>query len=161
MAGKTGTARVEYGDYEEWRKDRKYISSFTGYFPAENPKYSCIVVIHKPNTKTGFYGADVSGPVFKDIAQKIYTTNHIINEIENKTPDFESVKSNFEKYYTIANKEFNSIPNVKGMAAMDAISLLENLGLKVNFSGNGKVVEQSLNEGEKLIKGTTINIKLA
>ncbi|MEX1384341.1 PASTA domain-containing protein, partial [Lutibacter sp.] len=108
-----------------------------------------------------FYGADVSGPVFKDIAQKIYTTNHIINEIENKTPDFESVKNNFEKYYAIANKEFNSIPNVKGMAAMDAISLLENLGLKVNFSGNGKVVAQSLNEGEKLIKGATIKIKLS
>ncbi|MEX1383051.1 peptidoglycan D,D-transpeptidase FtsI family protein, partial [Lutibacter sp.] len=66
MAGKTGTARVEYGNYEAWLKDKKYISSFTGYFPAENPKYSCIVVIHKPNTKTGFYGADVSGPVFKD-----------------------------------------------------------------------------------------------
>ena len=161
MAGKTGTARVEYGNYEEWLKNKKYISSFTGYFPAENPKYSCIVVIHKPNTKTGFYGADVSGPVFKDIAQKIYTTNHIINEIENKKPDFESVKNSFEKYYTIANKEFNSIPNVKGMVAMDAISLLENLGLKVNFSGNGKVVEQSLNEGEKLIKGATINIKLS
>jgi len=161
MAGKTGTARVEYGNYEEWLKDKKYISSFTGYFPAENPKYSCIVVIHKPNIKTGFYGADVSGPVFKDIAQKIYTTNHIINEIENKTPDFESVKNNFEKYYSIANKEFNSIPNVKGMAAMDAISLLENLGLKVSFSGNGKVVEQSLSVGEKLIKGATINIKLS
>ncbi len=161
MAGKTGTARVEYGNYEEWLKDKKYISSFTGYFPAENPKYSCIVVIHKPNTKTGFYGADVSGPVFKDIAQKIYTTNHIINEVESETPDFESVKNDFEKYYTLANKEFNSIPNVKGMAAMDAISLLENLGLKVNYSGNGKVVEQSLNEGEKLIKGTTIKIKLS
>ena len=161
MAGKTGTARVEYGNYEEWLKDKKYISSFTGYFPTENPKYSCIVVIHKPNIKTGFYGADVSGPVFKDIAQKIYTTNHIINEIENKTPDFESVKNNFEKYYSIANKEFNSIPNVKGMAAMDAISLLENLGLKVSFSGNGKVVEQSLSVGEKLIKGARINIKLS
>ena len=160
MAGKTGTARTEYW-LEDWESDKRYISSFTGYFPAENPKYSCIVVIHKPNTKTGFYGADVSGPVFKDIAQKIYTTNHSINEIENKTPDFESVKKDFEKYYTIANKEFNSIPNVKGMAAMDAISLLENLGLKVHFSGNGKVIEQSLNEGEKLVKGATINIKLS
>lgn len=161
MAGKTGTARVEYGNYAKWLKDKKYISSFTGYFPAENPKYSCIVVIHKPNLKKGFYGADVSGPVFKDIAQKIYSTNHIINKIDNINPDFESVKSDFEKYYTISNKEFNSIPNVKGMAAMDAISLLENLGLKVNFSGVGKVVGQSIKEGQKLIKGTTIIIKLS
>jgi cell division protein FtsI (penicillin-binding protein 3) len=57
--------------------------------------------------------------------------------------------------------EFNSIPNVKGMAGMDAISLLENLGLKVRFQGNGKVIEQSLNEGEELIEGATIVIKLA
>ncbi len=158
MAGKTGTARTEYW-LDDWETNRRYISSFTGYFPAENPKYSCIVVIHKPNLKKGYYGADVSGPVFKDIAQKIYSTNHIINEIENKSPDFENVKNNFEKYYTISNKELNSIPNVKGMAAMDAISLLENLGLKVDFSGNGKVIGQSIKAGELLVKGSTIVIK--
>ncbi|SNR79474.1 penicillin-binding protein [Lutibacter flavus] len=158
MAGKTGTARTEYW-LDDWETNRRYISSFTGYFPAENPKYSCIVVIHKPNLKKGYYGADVSGPVFKDIAQKIYSTNHIINEIENKSPDFENVKNNFEKYYTVSNKELNSIPNVKGMAAMDAISLLENLGLKVDFSGNGKVIGQSIKAGELLVKGSTIVIK--
>ncbi|HKJ06988.1 MAG TPA: penicillin-binding protein 2, partial [Flavobacteriaceae bacterium] len=54
MAGKTGTARVDYANFEEWAKDKKYISSFTGYFPAENPKYSCIVVIHKPKVDRGF-----------------------------------------------------------------------------------------------------------
>jgi len=73
MAGKTGTARTDYANFEEWKKDRKYISSFAGYFPADNPKYSCIVVIHKPKFEVGYYGADVSGPVFKRIAQKIYT----------------------------------------------------------------------------------------
>lgn len=160
MAGKTGTARTEYGNYEEWLKDKRYISSFTGYFPAENPKYSCIVVIHKPDTKTGFYGADVSGPVFKDIAQKIYTSNYIINKIENNIPNFTSVETSYDSYYTNSNKEFNSIPNVKGMAAMDAISLLENLGLKVNFNGNGKVKDQSIDVGKKLIKGTTIVLNL-
>lgn len=160
MAGKTGTARTEYRNYEEWVKDKKYISSFTGYFPAENPKYSCIVVIHKPDSKTGFYGADVSGPVFKDIAQKIYTSNYIINTIDNVTPNFASVKNSYDTYYSKSNKEFNSIPNVKGMAAMDAIALLENIGLNVNFQGEGKVKEQSLNAGEKLVKGATIVLKL-
>ena len=159
MAGKTGTARTEYW-LDDWASDRKYISSFTGYFPAENPKYSCIVVIHKPDLSKGYYGADVSGPVFKDIAQKIYTSNHIINTIDNNTPNFAAVQNSFNSYYTISNKEFNSIPNVKGMAAMDAISLLENVGLKVNFNGEGKVIEQSLNAGEKLIKGATIVLKL-
>jgi len=160
MAGKTGTARTEYGNYAEWVKDRKYISSFTGYFPADSPKYSCIVVIHKPDKTVGYYGADVSGPVFKDVAQKIYTSNHIINSIENKTPEFTSVQKNYDAYNTLSDKEFISIPNVKGMAAMDAISLLENLGLKVKIEGDGRVAEQSLKQGEKLEKGLTITIKL-
>ncbi len=158
MAGKTGTARTEYW-FDDWESNKRYISSFTGYFPAEKPKYSCIVVIHKPDVKTGFYGADVSGPVFKDIAQKIYTTNHIINKTKNKIPEFKSVQDSFNSYYTNSNKEFNSIPSVKGMAAMDAIPLLENIGLKVRFSGNGKVIGQSINAGEKLVKGTTILLK--
>jgi cell division protein FtsI (penicillin-binding protein 3) len=158
MAGKTGTARTEYW-FADWAQNRRYISSFTGYFPAENPKYSCIVVIHKPDTKTGFYGADVSGPVFKDIAQKIYTSNHIINKIKNKTPEFKGVENSYNSYYTISNKKFISIPNVKGMAAMDAIPFLENIGLRVNFQGNGKVIHQSINAGEKLIKGATIVLK--
>ncbi|NLP57375.1 transpeptidase family protein [Lutibacter sp. B1] len=159
MSGKTGTARVEYW-MNDWNENKRYISSFTGYFPSENPKYSCIVVIHKPKVQKGYYGADVSGPVFKDIAQKIYSSNHIINEIDYKIPDFASVQNDYNNFYTISNKEYNSIPNVKGMAGMDAISLLENLGLKVSLEGNGKVVEQSLNEGDKLIKGTTIVLKL-
>ena len=160
MAGKTGTARTEYWQ-EDWASNRRYISSFTGYFPAEDPLYSCTVVIHKPKVEKGYYGADVSGPVFKDIAQKIYTSNHIINEIENRIPNFNDIQKNFDSYYTNSNMEFNSIPNVKGMAAMDAISLLENLGLKVVFIGEGKVFEQSLSSGEELIKGTQIILKLS
>ncbi|MCF6167392.1 penicillin-binding protein [Lutibacter sp.] len=158
MAGKTGTARTEYW-MPDWESNRRYISSFTGYFPAENPKYSCIVVIHKPDLKKGYYGADVSGPVFKDIAHKIYTSNHIINEIDCDVPNFASVQNNFNSYYTKSNKEFNSIPNVKGMATMDAIPLLENIGLKVSLIGEGKVKEQSISAGEKLIKGVTIVLK--
>ena len=155
MAGKTGTARTEYWK-EDWAANRWYISSFTGYFPSENPKYSCIVVIHKPKAQTGYYGADVSGPVFKDIAQKIYSSKSIINKIDNKEPNFKSVENDYNTFFTISNKELDSIPNVKGMPGMDAISLLENLGLKVSYLGNGKVVDQSLSAGEKLIKGSTI-----
>lgn len=155
MAGKTGTARTEYWN-SDWETNRRYISSFTGYFPAENPKYSCIVVIHKPKAQTGYYGADVSGPVFKDIAQKIYTSKSEIDKIDNKTPRFKSIENDYNTYFTLSNKEIDSIPNVKGMPGMDAISLLENLGLKVSYAGNGKVVGQSINAGEKIIKGSTI-----
>lgn len=161
MAGKTGTARTEYGNFEEWNKDRKYISSFTGYFPAENPKYSCIVVIHKPSSKKGYFGADVSGPVFKDIAQKIYTDSPIIEKVPNKEIHYASVDKSFEGYNTISDKKHKTIPNVKGMVGMDAVSLLENLGLKVKFSGNGKVKNQSIEKGATLKKGTEIILELS
>ncbi len=80
-------------------KDKKYMSSFAGYFPADNPKYSCIVVIHKPSTKVGYYGADVSGPVFKRIAQKIYTDTPIIDEVETLEFNDNLVNEDFESYY--------------------------------------------------------------
>ena len=57
MAGKTGTAQVNYKD----KSKLYYASSFVGYFPANEPKYSCIVVVHKPNVAAGYYGADVAG----------------------------------------------------------------------------------------------------
>jgi cell division protein FtsI (penicillin-binding protein 3) len=161
MAGKTGTARVDYANNQEWQKDRKYISSFTGYFPAEDPKYSCIVVIHKPNFSKGYYGADVSGPVFKDIAHKIYRDALVLEEIDNVEPEFASVNSDYENYYETSLETLRSIPNVKGMAAMDAVSVLENLGLIVEYSGNGKVKKQSLKSGDKIIKGSIIKLELS
>ena len=161
MAGKTGTARTEYANFEEWKKDRKYISSFTGYFPAENPKYSCIVVIHKPSAEKGYYGADVSGPVFKDIAQKIYTDAPLLKEIINKQPQFAKIDSDFEYYNKVVERKVKTIPNVRGMVGMDAVSLLENLGLKVQFSGNGKVRNQSINKGQKIVKGSVIKLELS
>jgi cell division protein FtsI (penicillin-binding protein 3) len=158
MAGKTGTARTDYANYEEWKKERKYISSFAGYFPAENPKYSCIVVIHKPSTKVGYYGADVSGPVFKRIAQKIYTDTPIIDEV--KTLDFNNnvVDEDFESYYENARKYKELMPSVVGMPAMDAIALLENLQVNVNvkLNGSGTIKKQSVNKHQKLKSNQTI-----
>lgn len=66
IAGKTGTARTDY--YRD--SDRKmYNASFAGYFPAGDPKYSCIVVVYHPK-QGGIYGGDVAGPVFRSIADK-------------------------------------------------------------------------------------------
>ena len=160
MAGKTGTARVEYW-MDDWDKNPRYISSFTGYFPADNPKYSCIVVIHKPNLEKGYYGADVSGPVFKDIAQKIYTNVPLLKEIEDVEPHFASVDADYKKYNQLSDKKLKTMPSVKGLAGMDAVSILENLGLKVQLVGNGKVKNQSIKKGEKLKRGTLIKLELA
>lgn len=160
MAGKTGTARTEYGA-KDWSQNRRYISSFAGYFPAENPKYSCIVVIHKPSIKKGFYGADVSGPVFKRIAQKIFTDSPLIAEVENVDAEDVALKNDFEGYYLKAQKNYEEVPNVTGMAGMDAVSLLENLGLKVKTVGNGTVSKQSIKSGNKIKKGTQIVLNLS
>ena len=159
MAGKTGTAQVEYW-MKDWNSNKRYASSFAGYFPAKNPRYSCIVIIHKPQVDKGYYGADVAGPVFKRIAQKVVTDSPIKDSIENINALDISVEKDFEKYFAMAQKSYTKMPNLKGMPAMDAITLLEDLGLKVLVKGNGKVVSQSLSSGEKIIKGKTVVLQL-
>ena len=149
MAGKTGTASIEYW-MKDWEENPRYISSFAGYFPADNPKYSCIVVIHKPSTKVGYYGADVSGPVFKRIAQKIYTETPLIDEVESLDVVNSQVEESFEAYYGIANTYKTIMPNVVGWPAMDALALLENMDLKVKLDGVGVVKNQSITKGVKI-----------
>jgi cell division protein FtsI (penicillin-binding protein 3) len=158
MAGKTGTARTDYANNEEWQKDKKYISTFSGYFPAEKPKYSCIVVIHKPSTKVGFYGADVSGPVFKRIAQKIYTDTPLIDEIQSLDFNNSIVEQDFEKFNEVSNTYKTIMPNVVGMPAMDALAMLENMeiNIKVKLNGSGIVKKQSIGKNIKLKSNQTI-----
>lgn len=160
MAGKTGTAQTEYW-MKDWAKNPRYISSFAGYFPAENPKYSCIVIIHKPKVSTGYYGVDVAGPVFKRIAQKIFIDSPNSDYIKNLDTLQENIETDFQKFYSLSQKKHNNIPNVKGMSGMDAVSLLENLGLKVKISGNGIVKSQSIKEGNKIKKGQKILLELS
>jgi cell division protein FtsI (penicillin-binding protein 3) len=132
-----------------------------GYFPAEQPKYSCIVVVHKPNVAQGYYGADVAGPVFKRIAQKIFTDSPSTNEIKNLKKKNSFQDKNYNSYYTKVETKNNLIPNVKGMAGMDAVALLENLKMKVKVIGIGKVKSQSLQAGERLEKNKTIILELS
>lgn len=152
MAGKTGTAQMNYGGREG---GMYYASSFAGYFPADNPKYSCIVVIHRP-TRGSYYGGDVAGPVFKRLAQKIYTDNPSLNEVDDIDKSIEKISKSYESYYAEAQHQSSKMPNVKGMPAMDAIPMLENLGLKVHSTGIGKVKSQSVKEGEEIKKNQMI-----
>lgn len=73
IAGKTGTAKI----YDEKLKRyvNKYKASFVGYFPADNPIYTCLVMVYNPND-LGYYGSVVAGPVFKEIADKVYATHY-------------------------------------------------------------------------------------
>ena len=155
MAGKTGTCQTEY-----WTDETKYISSFVGYFPADKPKYSCIVVVHKPNKKTGYYGNIVAAPVFERIARKIYTDTPVVEEV-NFADNLPEVEKEYKGYYTKANEVHSKVPDVRNMPGMDAISLLENMGFKVNFKGIGKVKSQSIKAGSVLKKGDLIKLELS
>ena len=159
MAGKTGTAQGNYGI--NGGADKHYISSFVGFFPVEQPKYTCIVVVHKPSTATGlYYGADVAGPVFKRIAQKIFTDSPTTNEVKYLNKRSSSQESRYNAYFSKAQNATGKIPNVKGMPAMDAVSLLENMGLKVKLKGNlvGKVKSQSVSSGQPLQRNAMIEL---
>lgn len=72
VAGKTGTAQIALNGSGYDKSSHK--ASFVGYFPAENPRYSCIVVVNAPAAGI-YYGGAVAGPVFKEIADKVYSTN--------------------------------------------------------------------------------------
>ena len=159
MAGKTGTAQKDYASKDPDKL--KYISTFAGYFPADAPKYSCIVIIHEPDKSVGYYGADVSGPVFKSVAQKIYANSPLIDEVEMPRKVDGNLDGNFQKYYAEAQKKYNKVPNVMGMSGMDAISILENLGIEVEIKGNGKVQTQSVNTGTDIAKVNKIVLELS
>lgn len=158
MAGKTGTCTTDYGDK---KAKKQYISSFSGYFPADNPKYSCIVVIHKPKTSIGYYGNVVAAPVFKTIAKKIYTDTPLVDEVDMVFSEDSALNKKYNSYLEKSRKEYKTVPNVVGMSGMDAISFLENLGMKVFVKGNGKVKKQSLNVGEKITEAKEIVLELS
>jgi len=135
---------------EDWDKDRRYISSFAGYFPADDPKYSCIVVIHKPSTKKGYYGADVTGPVFKRIAQKIYTDSPLRDTIQLPVRPMSEFVQQEAQITQWLNETPEVLPDVRGWAFMDALAVLENLGLTVEVRGSGSIMEQSPEPGTEL-----------
>lgn len=116
IAGKTGTALIANG--KRGYADKIYQSSFAGYFPADKPKYSCIVVIkNKPHARK-FYGGAVAGPVFKEIADKLYALN-----VE-KSPELQ--KSNLAKvdsvgfYYAGNTKDVKHVLNTLSVKYMDS-----------------------------------------
>ncbi len=194
IAGKTGTALVANGKYGY--ADHIYQSSFAGYFPADHPRYSCIVVIKNKPHASKFYGAAVAGPVFKDIADKLNAVNagkrgaEMVNTIKKDSSGFYYTADTKDMKYVLRtmnihfldsalNSGFSSmyatncipvmnartvnkrtIPNVTGMGLKDALYLLENIEMKVNTKGKGKVVAQSIAPGTAVVKNQNISIDL-
>ena len=137
MAGKTGTCQVDYTT-----DNVQYISSFVGYFPFEQPQYSCVVVIHRPDKSKGYYGATVAAPVFKTIAKKIF--NDIPQQLHLRASNITDLieKIRLQKNFII--------PNLAGLSSQEAIEKIEALGLKVELIGKGSVKGQKPQAGTKV-----------
>ncbi len=151
LAGKTGTCQLDY-----WKSSHEYQASFAGYFPAEDPKYSCIVVVHKPNYYKGYYGNIVAGPVFKAVAEEVYLS--MPEPIDTTTGMPQWAEAEPAKVQQAVEK--NYLPNLYGLSAMEVISLLENHGINVKVSGTGKVKKQEPQVGTALRKNMTVKITL-
>lgn len=103
VAGKTGTAHVADGSIKY--SAGVYQASFVGYFPANDPQYSCIVVIRtKPHAAT-HYGGSLAGPVFKEIATKLYAMY-----VNRKAPDLFAARKDSSAYFYAGNT--NDIKNI-------------------------------------------------
>lgn len=84
IAGKTGTAQIFNNKYGYDKEHMTYQASFVGYFPADKPKYSCIVVVYAPSNDV-YYGGAVAAPIFKEIADKVYSNHLDMNESPSHT----------------------------------------------------------------------------
>ena len=198
FAGKTGTA-VTAMDNRGYNKGNKiYQSAFIGYFPADDPKYSIAVVIQNSSESAHGYGGVVSGPVFREVADKIYAEkigneplNQLPNGTDNSALQFFGLKNDLSDILnmfnypssdsaitgswraTVLNNNYaqmnsvysakapvNKVPDVTGLGLKDAVYLLENIGLKVEAKGKGKVIYQSLAQNADFRKGQAINLQL-
>lgn len=192
VAGKTGTAQIaEGGGYKTGIV--KYWLSFAGYFPADNPRYTCIVCLKKTGLPAS--GGGMSGVVFHHIAEGVMahnlklsvkdahdTTSIVIPDVKNGdlleanyVLKHLGIKTNssWDGSYANGNPIWgkaerlssqvalhqmqprnNTVPDVTGMGAKDAVYLLENCGLKVKLHGRGKVKSQSYPAGKQAMKGS-------
>jgi len=182
IAGKTGTAQLQYGKGQPVTHQ----VSFCGYFPADKPMYSAIVVIRQP--RNGYpSGGLMSGGVFKTIAERVYAQSvqaHVVDTVAPGLPPAKAGKTvalsevldelNFD--YLSAGETWGRVqaaqnyktepipvsdyhvPNVVGMGAKDAVYLMERVGLRVQLYGRGKVQSQSIQPGVKAMRGQTVSL---
>ena len=174
IAGKTGTAFDVVGGQYSGKKRL----AFCGFFPYEKPKYSCIVLMLGADRGAGAS----SGMVMKNIARKMYAHGmlDIVTDyasLDNKEAknyptlfasmnDYASnnikrgLKVQTTHHYARPTRVEKGVPNVVGLNIREAIKLLEDAGLSVNFSGSGMVTSQSLAAGSQYARGQRIHLRL-
>ena len=175
VAGKTGTAQVadQHGSYHSGTT--RYWLSFCGFFPADEPRYTCIVCIRKSGLPAS--GGGMSGVVFHHIAEGVMakhlklsvddardTTSILIPAVKkgdalaaNYVLSHLQVKDFRAEDFKVSG---NAVPNVTGMGARDAVYLLENKGIKTKLKGRGKVIAQSIFAGQPIKQGMVCELTL-
>lgn len=141
IGGKTGTAQK----YENGVIARgKYVSSYFGTYPADNPEYAMLLLVNEPSSGV-YYGSVVAAPYAKEIFSGIFTAKNIKPQDEEQKP-----------------KEYIEMPSLVGMSLVDACEKLLSIGLYYELDGEGgKVVGQYPPTGTKLEKYSTIQISVA
>ena len=176
VAGKTGTAQIadQYGGYHSGIT--RYWLSFAGYFPADDPRYTCIVCLKKSGLPAS--GGGMSGLVFHHISEGVMAQNLKLDVNDARdtlsimVPDVKGGDLLAANYVlnqlgvkTSTNKSDIStqkgvIPNVIGMGARDAVYQLESRGVKVKLRGRGKVKSQSIYAGTSVKQGMVCELNM-
>jgi cell division protein FtsI (penicillin-binding protein 3) len=175
VAGKTGTAQVadQHGSYHSGVT--RYWLSFCGYFPADNPRYTCIVCIKKSGLPAS--GGGMSGVVFHRIAEGVMAKNLKLSvddardEYSSFTPEVKSGNADAASYVMSSlgvkgqnpSQEITArgvVPCLIGMGARDAVYQLESRGIKARVRGRGKVKSQSIYSGTAVRQGMVCELIL-
>ncbi len=155
VCGKTGTAQVadESGSYHS--SPARYMVSFAGFYPSEDPKYSCVVCIKKRGLPAS--GGGQAGPVFSQLAQYVMAKG-----VYRPASDAADSTSIFQAPEAVALPDTigGQVPNVSGLGAREAVALLEAQGLKVRIHGQGRVSRQSVAAGSKVVRGQEVTLEL-
>lgn len=166
VAGKTGTAwtvlrpdeKPQKGKpFESINGEKKYQATFVGFFPADEPKYSAIVVVYTKLTRGSVYGGVIPAMTFKEIVDNLWSLDSSWGEEFQAKAKIPEMKPDY-----IATRQGSAIPvpDVKGMGLKDAIYAIENNGYKCIYEGIGHVVSQNPAAGKVCKKGETIKIVL-
>lgn len=178
IAGKTGTCYTVNPETRQYDKARKRLA-FCGFFPYENPKYSCMVLTYYP-TRERFGAASTSGDVLKNIALKMYARGMLdnVSDFSDESPvgksrvllttnsdNYNNISSiagvNCKKMRVVETKAPDGlVPDVRGMSLREAIVLLESHGFNVSVSGTGYITSQNPAAGTPLRQGSTVILSL-
>ncbi len=160
VAGKTGTSRMyleETGRYEDKDGRKKHQATFVGFFPAEAPKYTAIVVVYTDLINHDVYGGNIPVLTFKEIADALWAYDSGWGE---ELKERGTVPQMLAEHINTEKNADMPTPDVMGLGLKDALYAIENNGYRCRHSGTGHVVSQSPKAGSKLAKGQTISIVL-